>query len=478
MQCVAASSLGGRIVRITTDLQSAGDRLDSWKDIAGYLNRDVSTVQRWERREGMPVHRHVHEKAGTVYAFRSELDAWAAGRGVQLTQQDARQLPSETLVPSQWRFVLAGSIALALLVAVAFVIPAVRTVTRGGDGTPIGAARGVNAEAQDLLRQARYLSVRTTDADNQRAIVLLERAIALDPGIARAHAELASAYVTRLAYVTPGETGELEQKAFSSAEKALSLDANVPEAYLARGDLLWTNSHRFAHERAVQEFRRALDLDPKSDAAHRRLARVYVHVGFFDEAIKHADIALAINPSNWQALNSRAQAVLWMGKDEEALAILRSIPGPVLPELVDANIAFALLRLGRPEEARSFFNRASEKSPNDRNGNLPAIQALLLAETDPRRALALTESVRQRATGNPSHHAAYFAACATARMRRAQEAVQWLREAAATGFPCYSLFERDGNLDAIRQDSRFQTFMVEMRNSSAALRKALFPGTP
>ena len=270
---------------------------------------------------------------------------------------------------------LAGSIALALVGAVAFVIPFVRTPARDGDAASLQAARGGNAEAQDLLRQARYLSVRTTDADSAHAIVLLERAIELDP-TARAYAELASAYVTRLAYVTPGETRELELKASSAAQAAFSLDRNVPEVYLARGDLLWTNSHRFAHEKAVLEFRRALDLNRQSDAAHRRLARVYVHVGFFDEAIRHADIALAINPSNWQAVNSRAQALLWMGKDEEALAILRSIPGPVLPELVDANITFALLRLGKRDEALSFFKRASVKYPNDQNGNLPAIEAI------------------------------------------------------------------------------------------------------
>src|SRR5687767_15926245 len=55
---------------------SSEDRLDSWKAISVYLKRDVSTVQRWEKREGMPVHRHVHDKLGSVYAFRSELDAW------------------------------------------------------------------------------------------------------------------------------------------------------------------------------------------------------------------------------------------------------------------------------------------------------------------------------------------------------------------------------------------------------------------
>ena len=50
--------------------ETTSDRLDSWKDVAAYLQRDVSTVQRWEKREAMPVHRHVHEKQGTVYAFR------------------------------------------------------------------------------------------------------------------------------------------------------------------------------------------------------------------------------------------------------------------------------------------------------------------------------------------------------------------------------------------------------------------------
>jgi Tol biopolymer transport system component len=62
-------------------------RLDSWKKIARYLKRDVSTVQRWERREGMPVHRHLHDKLGSVYAYRSEIDQWWAGRAARLTHE-------------------------------------------------------------------------------------------------------------------------------------------------------------------------------------------------------------------------------------------------------------------------------------------------------------------------------------------------------------------------------------------------------
>jgi len=65
------------------------DRLDSWKKVASYLKRDVSTVQRWERREAMPVHRHLHDKQGSVFAFRSELDAWWESRRTRLTQEGA-----------------------------------------------------------------------------------------------------------------------------------------------------------------------------------------------------------------------------------------------------------------------------------------------------------------------------------------------------------------------------------------------------
>jgi len=65
----------------TTPVSDSGaasrtDRFDSWKEIAVHLGRSVSTVQRWEKQEGLPVHRHLHNKLGTVYAFRCEVDAW------------------------------------------------------------------------------------------------------------------------------------------------------------------------------------------------------------------------------------------------------------------------------------------------------------------------------------------------------------------------------------------------------------------
>jgi Tol biopolymer transport system component len=73
------------------------DRLDSWKEIAAYLNRDVTTVQRWEKREGMPVRRHLHEKVGSVYASRAELDAWASGRNLRVARESGTNAISPSL---------------------------------------------------------------------------------------------------------------------------------------------------------------------------------------------------------------------------------------------------------------------------------------------------------------------------------------------------------------------------------------------
>jgi TolB-like protein/Tfp pilus assembly protein PilF len=58
----------------------APDRLDSWKEIATYLGREIRTVQLWEKNEGLPIHRHQHSRQGSVYAFKRELDSWRQSR--------------------------------------------------------------------------------------------------------------------------------------------------------------------------------------------------------------------------------------------------------------------------------------------------------------------------------------------------------------------------------------------------------------
>ena len=107
---------------------SSDDRLHSWKEIAAYLKRDVTTVQRWEKREGMPVHRHVHDKLGSVYAFKTELDAWGRTRGPAVAPEpEVGPLPNTSIgspstggsrpgLGSLWRVSAAGIAVVAIIV--------------------------------------------------------------------------------------------------------------------------------------------------------------------------------------------------------------------------------------------------------------------------------------------------------------------------------------------------------------------------
>jgi len=67
---------GGTQPRMTMQDRPANDRLDSWKEIAAYLKKEVRTVQRWEKNLGLPVRRLAQGKLGTVFAYKSDLDAW------------------------------------------------------------------------------------------------------------------------------------------------------------------------------------------------------------------------------------------------------------------------------------------------------------------------------------------------------------------------------------------------------------------
>ena len=74
------------------------DRLDSWKEIATYLNRSVRTVRRWEADESLPVHRHMHRSLGSVYAFKSEIDAWR--HTAQLRRPESPRSSAAGAIPS------------------------------------------------------------------------------------------------------------------------------------------------------------------------------------------------------------------------------------------------------------------------------------------------------------------------------------------------------------------------------------------
>jgi len=57
-------------------MNATKQRFDGWKQIALHFSRSVRCVQRWERTEKLPMHRHSHARGSTVYAFLRELETW------------------------------------------------------------------------------------------------------------------------------------------------------------------------------------------------------------------------------------------------------------------------------------------------------------------------------------------------------------------------------------------------------------------
>ena len=328
----------------------------------------------------------------------------------------------------------------------------------------LGSARPVNPEAYDNYLRGRFYANRQNRDDNETAIMTLERAVATDPTFASAYAELAQVYVWKLFLFAPRER-QWEEKAFVAAEKALSLDPDLAVAHLARGRLLWTPANHFPHERAIREYRRALELNPNLDEARNQLALIYCHIGAFDEALAESQKAVTANPSNNLALFRTGQTLNFQGKYEQALSVLRTIPEEVNPALVGHQMAWTLFNLGRKEEASAMIEQFLRDYPEDSGGLFTSIEAVLAASVgQERRAREKIRLAGERGKGfGHFHHTAYHIACAYAHMNEPEQAIKWLEAAAEDGFPCYPLFESDGNLENVRQDARFVTLMAKLR---------------
>jgi Tol biopolymer transport system component len=121
---------------------SESDRLDSWKQIAAYLAKSERTVRRWQQTEGLPVHRHVHQQRGSVWAYRKELDEWFEGRRLSPeppndVQEPPNYVPEPQRRLGRWGIRARSSIAVTSLAAIVAVGWAVVEHSRPPSATPI-----------------------------------------------------------------------------------------------------------------------------------------------------------------------------------------------------------------------------------------------------------------------------------------------------------------------------------------------------
>jgi non-specific serine/threonine protein kinase len=337
-------------------------------------------------------------------------------------------------------------------------------------GRPRAAPPTGNLEAYDAYLRGRFQLHRVTIPERLEAIPFLERAIALDPGFALAHAALADAYSYKFFYADPEK--EWERRAYAEIEKALAVDPNLAEAYLAKGNLLWTLPNGFPHEAAVEEYRRALRLNPNLLEAHTALGRLYQHVGLLDEALEELQTAQREDPGDNEVAGRIATTYFFRHNYEQAL---KHFERASLSRFGWGK-AMVLSYLGHDTEALEVIDGVLRREPEDLR-TLSA-RALLLARAGQRREARkeierVAGAARNERGYSSYHHAQYNVAATYAVMGDKPRAVEWLRKAAAEGFPCYPFYASDPNLSGLERDPAFDSFMARLKEDWERRRAAL-----
>ncbi len=174
-------------------------------------------------------------------------------------------------------------------------------------------------EAEVAYRKGQYFMSQRTPAGLRRALAYFEQATRLDPEFAEAHSGVAQASVI-LADLGLGTQRELNLRARAAAEQALALDGGLAEAHAALGLIRLLVDWDLP--RAEQSLRRAISLSPDLVNAHRVYAWLLSAAGRHPEAILEARRALALDPVSPVRYHELAWALQYAGRHGEALTQL------------------------------------------------------------------------------------------------------------------------------------------------------------
>lgn len=380
-------------------------RLDSWKEIAAYLKRDVTTVQRWEKREGMPVHRHLHDRIGSVYAFTSELDAWQQSRNLSPEPEEKDQAADapknarsrvEDLrqkVPQAIRFKLAlAAVAVLVLLVLAYATVRLRPGNAArarikslavlplknlsGDPSQEYLADGMTEALIGRLSGIHDLRVISRTSvmrfkDTQLSVPEIAKTLGVDAVVEgsvmregnriRVHAQLIRA-ATDEHFWSEAYDRELRE--------ALALESDVAQSIARRVEVTVTGEE---HSRLVTA--RSVSPDVYESYLKGRFSKsngkagIEESIGFFAEAIRK-DPTFAPAYVGLATAHARLGTVFVGGPPEEERMKVASAARKALeldPELAEAHVLLADIDQKRWQwaDAEAEYKRALELNPND-----------------------------------------------------------------------------------------------------------------
>ena len=300
-----------------------------------------------------------------------------------------------------------------------------------------------------------------------------ERAVSLDPEFALARAALASAYTQLFFY--DSTDSHFDEKAFLEIERALMIDPDLPEAYLAREQLTWTAKNRFPHETAVTYLRQALALNPNLADAHLELEKIYYHIGLTDQAIAASEQVRRLDPAQALSSNRTFRALIDAGRTEQLrLEVDRN------RNLGAYARADALIALGRLQDALPFLSDSKATLPGHADYDISAlallgvVHARLDQPQQAERVLAMVVPAAENPTAlSHIHHAQFHIGATLGLLGRKADAVRWLTRAADDGYPSYPRFSTDQSLAPLKGYPAYEALLVRLRNDWNRWRESL-----
>ena len=289
----------------------------------------------------------------------------------------------------------------------------------------------------------------------EATVEFFKKAIQEDPNFALAHSQLAYVYAWLAVLIEPSND-VWRQRAEEEIAIATRIDQQIAETHIARGMLLSSAHYGWQAEATIRELLEAQRLNP--NAAHTDLAGEYYHIGLDDLTDREYRKALEIDPtSNWTKMDIRYYYINYRRYDDYATAAQNFIPGePLWAQYYIGKGLFA--------EAQTAIEKELILDPTDPY-TLSDKAKLLALKGNAQEAEALIAGILEgRDRRNRTyHHLVYEVACNYALLGKSAQAVEHLREAVATGYCPYTLFERDQYLNPIRNSPEFIQFMADMK---------------
>ena len=209
-----------------------------------------------------------------------------------------------------------------------------RSTMTGAEKQQVSKQGTQNPEAYQLYVKGRYAWNKRTEADEKTAISYFNQAIDKDPGYALAYAGVADAYAVIGAY--GGDANEFVAKSKAAAEKALELDPTLARAHADLGLIKMQHDWDFAGGEA--EFRKAFELDPSDATAHQWLSQSVSYLGRAQEAIEEGTRAHELDPLSPIIGYAQAEAYTYSRQFDKAAELDKKV-------LAD-NPAFGVAHLG------------------------------------------------------------------------------------------------------------------------------------